>query len=222
MPGAIKSSTAVLLTIACLAGHAAPQGGPVTGVEPVVGGPCEGCEAVFQGLPAAVSTAARIAPPGEPGESMQIEGKVMHPDGTAASGTIIYAYHTNAQGIYPRDEKRRGQTAYRHGMLRGWAMADKDGRYRFDTVRPAGYPNSDIPQHIHMHVIEPGRCTYYIDDIVFKDDPRLTPDRLRQLTHGRGGTGLVMPRRHARGTWLVERDIILGAGIPDHPSRTRP
>ena len=155
----------------------------------------------------------RIAPRGEPGEPMRIEGKVVHRDGTAAAGTIVYAYHTNAKGIYPRNERSRGQAAYRHGMLRGWAKAGEDGRYRFDTVRPAGYPTSNIPQHIHMHVIEPGRCTYYIDDIVFEDDPRLTPDKRDQDTRGRGGTGVVRPRRDEGGIWLVERDIILGEEI---------
>ncbi len=211
------NSRIFVLMLACLFGCTASEGGQVTGREPIVGGPCEGCEAVFLGLPADLSSVARIGPRGEPGEPMQIEGKVMHHDGTAAAGTIVYAYHTNAEGIYPRDEKFRGQSAYKHGMLRGWVKTDENGRYRFDTVRPASYPNSDLPQHIHMHVIEPGRSTYYIDDIVFKDDPRLTPDRLDQYIHGRGGTGVVTPRRDQGGIWLVERDIILGKGIPNYP-----
>ncbi len=88
-------------------------------------------------------------------------------------GRIVYAYQTDRGGIYPRDESLRGLAAYRHGALRAWVTAGEGGRYRFDTVRPGGYPNSDMAQHIHMHVIEPGCCTYYIDDIVFEDDPRL-------------------------------------------------
>ena len=215
MVRATNSSTLVL-TFACLLSYTASARLQVTGHEPIVGKPCEGCEAVFQGLPADLSAVARIAPRGEPGESMRIAGKVMHPDGTTASGTIVYAYHTNAAGIYPRDEKLRGTAAYRHGMLRGWVKTDTEGRYRFDTIRPAGYPSSNIPQHIHMHVIEPGRCTYYIDDIVFRDDPRLTPDRLDQYTHGRGGSGVVTPRRDPDGMWIVDRDIILGEGVPGY------
>ena len=215
MIGATKSSARVL-TLACLVGWTASAGQPLTGHEPIVGKPCEGCEAVFQGMPKELSTVGRIAPRGEPGETMRIEGKVVYPDGTSAPGTIVYAYHTNAEGVYPRDERFRGQAAYRHGMLRGWAKADEHGRYRFDTVRPAGYPNSDVPQHVHMHVIEPGCCTYYIDDIVFKDDPRLTRDKLDQYSHGRGGSGIVMPRHDQHEIWLVERDIVLGEGVPDY------
>ena len=214
------NSSILVLTLVCLVGCTASEGGQMTGSETIIGKPCEGCEAVFQGLPSELSAVGRIAPRGESGELMRIEGTVMHHDGTAEAGTIVYAYHTNAEGIYPREERFRGQAAYRHGMLRGWVKADKDGRYRFDTVRPAGYPKSDLPQHIHMHVIEPGRFTYYIDDIVFKDDPRLTPGKLDQYTHGRGGTGVVTPRRDLMGIWLVERDIILGEGIPNYPDAT--
>lgn len=95
---------------------------------------------------------------------------------------------------------------------------DEQGRYHFDTIRPAGYPDTNIPQHVHMHVIEVGRCTYYIDDIHFEDDPRLTPAQKRQLNAGRGGSGLAMPRREDGG-WVVTRDIVLGAGIPGYPTR---
>lgn len=189
----------------------------VTGDEPIVGGPCEGCEAVFQGLPEDLSSEARIAPLGEPGAPLQLSGTVRDGNGNPAPGTVVYAYQTNAEGIYPRAERFRGQAAQRHGLLRGWAQAGHGGRYRFETVRPASYPNSGLPQHIHLHVIEPGRCTYYIDDIVFTDDPSLAPRQIER-SRGRGGRGVVTPERDGAGAWLVERDIILGAAIPGYSS----
>jgi len=189
--------------------------------EPVIGLPCEGCEAVFEGLPAALSSSARIAPPNEPGQAMRIVGTVFDSTGQAASGVIVYAYHTSARGIYPTDGGIRGQAAARHGRLRGWAKTDEKGRYRFDTIRPAGYPDTDLPAHVHMHVIEVGRSTYYIDDILFEDDERLTPEKRSQLITGRGGNGLVVPRQVARGTWVVKRDIQLGAQIPGYPKDAR-
>ena len=75
-----------------------------------------------------------------------------------------------------------------------------------------------IPQHVHMHVIEPGRCTYFIDEIHFLDDPRLSELERKQAGTGRGGPGLVMPRRDPGGTWVVVRDIILGEKIPGYPA----
>ncbi|RME40060.1 MAG: hypothetical protein D6788_04155 [Planctomycetota bacterium] len=197
--------------IACIA----PQREGIRHRVPIVGGPCEGCEAVFQGLPSQLSSVARIAPPDERGEPMRIEGKVLDRNGAPAAGTIVYAYHANVDGVYPPAERFRGRAAYRHGRLRGWARADAQGRYRFETVRPGGYPDSETPQHVHMHVIEPGRCTYYIDSIVFTDDPRLTPEKRRRYERGRGGSAVVTPRRDSRGVWVVTRNIVLGRGIGD-------
>ena len=185
--------------------------------EPIVGLPCEGCEAVFEGLPITLDSGSRIASEDEPGQSMRIEGVVYDGNGRAAPGVILYAYHTNAQGIYPRDDRLRGQAAFRHGRLRGWVKTDDRGRYRFDTIRPASYPSGDSPAHVHMHVIEVGSCTYYIDSIKFEDDPRLSEQERRKLVTGRGGRGLVMPRRDETGVWIVTRDIVLGERIPGYP-----
>lgn len=185
-------------------------------LEPIVGLPCEGCEAVFEGLPvdrASVPAASRIAPPGEPGEPLVLSGTVRAADGQPAAGVIVYAYQTDSGGIYPRAEAAAGPASRRHGRLRGFARTGPDGRYRFDTIRPGGYPNTDIPQHIHLHVLETGRCSYYIDDVVFADDPRLTPRQREAHARGRGGSGVVTPRKDLSGGWLVERDITLGAGI---------
>lgn len=174
---------------------------------PVIGGPCQGCELVFQGLPSALSSDARIAPPDEPGEPLVLAGAVRRMDGAPAAGIIVYAYHTNVGGVYPK-----GATF--HGRLRGWARTDGEGRYRFTTIRPAGYPDGAESAHIHMHVIEPGVGTYYIDNVIFDDDPDL-PHRLRrQSTHGRGGSGLTYPKKD-EGVWRVQRDIVLGRNIPD-------
>ncbi len=187
--------------------------------EEIVGLPCEGCEAVFEGMPPAVSLAsrARIAPADTPGEAMRIEGTVFDREGRPAPGVIVYAYQTDAGGIYPTDDSMRGKAAHRHGTLRGWAVTDGAGGYRFDTIRPAGYPGTNIPAHVHMHVIEPGRCTYYIDDIMFERDPRLTPANRAMLAHGRAGNGIVMPSRGEDGMVLVRRDIVLGEMIPGYP-----
>jgi protocatechuate 3,4-dioxygenase beta subunit len=124
----IVISTATAL--ACAVSDAGPR-------EPVVGGLCQGCELVFDGRPARIGSAARIAPPGATGEPLQITGTR---DGAPVAGTIVYAYHTNAKGKYPGAGPRR-----RHGTWRGWAKTDRRGRYRFDTIRPASYPIANAP-----------------------------------------------------------------------------
>jgi protocatechuate 3,4-dioxygenase beta subunit len=187
--------------------------------EPIVGQPCEGCEAVFVGLPESLTATRRIAPENEPGEAMKIRGTVRDQNGHPVSGVIVYAYHTNAKGVYPTDEQLADTAAFRHGRLRSWAKTDAEGNYGFDTIRPASYPNTEIAAHVHMHVIEPGRCTYYIDELLFEDDPHLTQQERDGISRARGGSGLTAPRRDAKGTWIVTRDIVLGKNVPDYPKR---
>jgi protocatechuate 3,4-dioxygenase beta subunit len=186
--------------------------------EPLVGGPCEGCEAVFEGRPATLAPSARIAATGQPGERLVIKGVVTDASRRPAAGVIVYAYHTDAKGIYPGRpgvDEARTTASQRHGALRGFARTDAEGRYAFETIRPASYPFPNAPpQHVHMHVVEPGRCHYVIDDIVFTDDPRLPADA-RKRDRPRGGSGVVTPAKH-NGAWGVRRDITLGANVPGY------
>jgi protocatechuate 3,4-dioxygenase beta subunit len=198
----------LLLIVACWITSPAVAQTP----ERIVGLPCEGCGWAFVNRPAQVPTVTRISPQGEPGEALRLEGTVRGTDGQPRAGVIVYAYHTDGKGIYPAGEGLGA--AARHGRLRGWAATDADGRYRFDTIRPAGYPGTNIPQHIHLHVIEHGRCSYYLDDVVFTDDPRLTSAQ-RRLQAGRGGSGVITPTRSSTG-WLAVRDITLGQNIPGY------
>jgi protocatechuate 3,4-dioxygenase beta subunit len=75
-----------------------------------------------------------------------------------------------------------------------------------------------------MHVIEPGCCTYYLGDVLFRDDPVLTDQERREAEMARGGSGLTTPVRDPDGTWRVIRDIQLGAGVPgyDRARQRRP
>lgn len=183
--------------------------------ERVVGLPCEGCEAVFDGIPAQLNSRARVAPKTEPGPPLVVVGKVLDSNARPRPGVIVYAYQTNSKGIYPESPAVRDPETRRHGTLRAWARTDSSGRYAFDTIRPGSYPGRDVPEHIHMHVIEPGCSTYYIDDITLRDDPKLTPKQVSVVARGRGGNGISTPTRKD-GVWYVTRDIHLGKNIPGH------
>ena len=188
--------------------------------EPIVGLPCEGCDAIFVGMPPIESmpSSARIAPESEPGQALIVRGVVRDSSGTPIPGVVLYAYQTNDDGLYPPDPALRGSPAASHGRLRAWARTNERGEYEFVTIRPGGYPGRTDPQHVHLHVLEPDRCTYYIDDVVFTDDPRLTQAE-RRARSDRGGSGITSPTNDAEGRWRVTRDITLGANIPGYPAR---
>lgn len=185
--------------------------GPSTASERLIGGPCEDCQIVYHGMPDRIESETRLVPKDEPGEPLVVSGVVRDLSGKPVPGIIVYVHHTNAVGIYPRAETR-------HGRIRGWAQSDSSGAYRFETIRPGSYPNSDIPQHIHFHIVEPGRALYWIGDINFDDDPLVTENLKKGLSPGRGGYGLCHPTKDKDGVWHVSRDVVLGQGIEGYPS----
>lgn len=195
------------LTAFCLAcGGSASDGAlaqaPARGPLPA----CEWCGAAE--APEGLSPEMTLAGPGEPGERLVLEGTVFQPDGrTPAAGVLLYAYHTNAEGVYPQRGDETGN-ARRHGYLRGWLRTGEDGRYRIDTIRPAAYPGRTEAQHIHMTVQPPGGEEAWIDSVHFDDDPLLTEAR-RQRLENRGGSGIVRLERGEDGVWRGRRDIVL-------------
>lgn len=179
-----------------------------------VGGPCEGCEAIYEYRNIELSPTDTLSGFAEADHKLKLSGIVYHNDGTTpAKDVIIYIYHTNAEGIYP---KRGDETGWgkRHGYIRGWVITDAEGRYTFYTSRPGSYPNSSEPQHIHIIVKEPDVNEYYLDDFLFDDDPKLTKS-IRSNRNNRGGNGLVKPL-NADGILVVNRDIVLGYNIPEY------
>ncbi len=169
---------------------------------------CEGCEAIYEHPHDSLDWRVTIPPPGEPGEPLVLTGRVLQPGGeTVAPGVVLYVYHTNAEGVYPRRGDEAGW-ARRHGYLRGWLKTDAAGRYEIQTIRPASYPSATEPAHIHLTVKEPDRQEYWIDSFHFAGDPLLTRAFQAGLDD-RGGSGIIELTRDADGVWRGHRDIIL-------------
>jgi protocatechuate 3,4-dioxygenase beta subunit len=190
---------------------------PMAKVDPIIGG-CGDCAGPYEGMPGRLGARARIAPANEPGDPLTVTGQVSGADGKPRAGVVIYAYQTDEHGIYRKPQPPRSMESDHHGPLRGWVETGAHGRYTFDTIRPANYPNTSEPAHIHMHVIERGCATYYIDELVFTNDPKLTPEVMERVSEGRGGKAITTPRRKTPDApWQVVRDIQLGKGVPGYP-----
>lgn len=181
-----------------------------------IGGPCEGCEAIFEYGSEPLKSTDTLIGFMELKDPIHISGTVYHKDGkTVAKDIIIYVYHTDDKGIYPKRQDSKGWER-RHGYIRTWLKTDSQGKYAFYTSRPASYPNSRIPQHIHFTIKEPDKNEYYIDDIYFEDDPFLT-DAIRQRKNPRAGSGVI--RLTSSGAIkTATRNIILGLNIPNYPN----
>jgi protocatechuate 3,4-dioxygenase beta subunit len=183
---------------------------------PSIGGACEGCEAIDESpvpfeqltnmiwLPDWKDTVTRLA----------VNGIVYKADGkTPAPGVIIYIYHTDQTGVYPKKGDEKGW-AKQHGYIRGWMKTNEKGEYKFFTRRPVAYPGGTVPAHIHVIIKEPGKNAYWIEEYVFDDDPLLTKEERSKLRN-RGGSGILKFRPYFVGRELVksERHIYLGKNI---------
>ncbi len=182
----------------------------------VVGGKCEGCEAIFESpVPFAQLNEVDTLPDFLlAGPKLVVSGIIYQPDNkTPAAGVVMYFYHTDQKGIYPAgNEKGWGK---RHGYLRGWVKTNKDGFYQFYTLKPASYPEGRNPAHIHATIKEPGKTAYWIDDFLFADDPFLKQADKNSETP-RGGNGLLKPTLK-NDVLYASRNIVLGENIPGYP-----
>src|SRR5688572_18925919 len=189
---------------------------PVAANKIHVGGSCEGCEAIHETQVPFDSLKSSTWLPdwNEKGKKLAVSGVVYKADGTPASNIILYVYHTDQTGRYPKrgDEKGWGK---RHGYIRGWMKTNAKGEYQFFTLRPAAYPGREDPEHIHITIKEPDKNEYWINDFVFDDDPLLT-DTQRKRSENRGGSG-ILKLKDVGNMFKAERNIYLGKNIPDYP-----
>lgn len=184
----------------------------------IIGGGCDGCEIMYIGMPANIEAIDTSAGWNEKGRKLVVKGIVYKPDGkTPAANVVMYYWQTDNDGFYSAKPGMHEKTK-RHGHIRGWVKSDKKGKYAICTIRPAPYPNENMPAHIHISIKEPDLANeYYIDELVFDDDKLLTAKNRKQLEN-RGGTGILKVTTSGN-RQVAEHNVILGLNIPDYPKK---
>jgi len=181
-----------------------------------VGGGCDGCELMYVDMPETIQTTDTSAGWDETGQKLLIQGTVYKKGGKVpATDVIIYYWQTDNDGYYS-PKKGMGEGAKRHGHIRGWVKTDVSGNYSIFTIRPAPYPNEDMPAHIHTSIKEPNIADeYYIDEFVFDDDPLLTRKKT-EARENRGGSG-ILHITTVDELQVANHNIFLGLHIPNYP-----
>jgi protocatechuate 3,4-dioxygenase, beta subunit len=157
--------------------------------------------------PAVLSWNAVLIPAGEPGTPLVVSGRIFAADGkTPVEGLTLHVYHTDARGLY---SEKDGQGGPPDPRLKGSMKTDRDGRYEFRSIRPASYPGTRNPQHIHARVFGAGYAERWIPEYWFDDDPLVTAEM--RARHAGLGTfsPIVHAKRGADGVFACVRDIRL-------------
>lgn len=122
-----------------------------------------------------------IAAPDEPGERLTVTGIFRDEKGKPLPGVLMYFYQTSAKGWYAATAAhvRANSGDHKHARLFGYLKTGADGKFEIQTIRPGGYPRSDLPQHIHIVANLEGYREVY-SEFLFDDDPRLTKEQREQ------------------------------------------
>lgn len=167
---------------------------------------CEWCGA--SEAPSGITSSTIIADANEKGDRIKISGTVYKPDGkTPASNVVLYLYHTNREGIYPKKGNETGN-GKRHGYLRGWIKTGEDGTYSFDTIKPEPYPGRTAPAHIHITIKEPDKKEYWIKSFFFEGDDLLSAKDKRNETNEERFNHVIKLTLN-RDLYVGRRDILL-------------
>ncbi len=180
-----------------------------------MGGPCEGCEAIFEYGDQDLNETDTLPEFGSGKVDILIKGIVFENDEiTPAAGVVLYVYHTNDEGIYPVSRNESNWSG-RHGYLRGWIKTNKEGEFRIYTTQPGSYPGRTVPAHIHITILEPDGKYYYIQNFHFKGDPFLSESEINPNDPRGGGPGLI-EFKYSGGIRVGEKNIVLGKNIPGY------
>ena len=125
--------------------------------------------------------------PSEHGKKITVKATI-HADGKPLENALVYLYHTSDKGWYSDTGAhiRAYEGDVRHARLFCYVKTGNQGQFEIETIQPKGYPNSDLPAHIHIEVSKNGEHIPGLPgELLFDDDPRLTPDRRsRSLQEG--------------------------------------
>jgi protocatechuate 3,4-dioxygenase beta subunit len=115
------------------------------------------------------------------GERVIVTGRVLDDQAMPQADTLIEIWQANAAGRYRHRVDDHHAPLDPHFLGYGRCHANKDGVYRFITIRPGAYPwqnhpNAWRPAHIHFSLFGPSWVSRLITQMYFPGDPLLPLD----------------------------------------------
>jgi protocatechuate 3,4-dioxygenase beta subunit len=119
---------------------------------------------------------------GEPlGERIIVTGRVLDEDDRPVPDTLIEIWQANAAGRYIHETDQHDAPLDPNFFGAGRVVTDREGRYRFISIKPGAYPwgnhpNAWRPNHIHLSLFGPSFATRLVTQMYFPGDPLLPLD----------------------------------------------
>jgi protocatechuate 3,4-dioxygenase, beta subunit len=138
------------------------------------------------------------------GERIIVAGRVLDEDSRPIRDTLVEIWQANAAGRYAHDADTHDAPLDPHFCGIARVITDRDGAYRFVTVKPGAYPwrnhhNAWRPNHIHFSVFGPSFATRLVTQMYFPGDPLLALDPIFNS----------VPDPGARGRLVADFDLAL-------------
>ena len=129
--------------------------------------------------PLTIASHGRIAAKNELGTPLVVHGIIVGPDGlTPAKDVVVHAYHRDRNGFDfgPND------AALSTWRLQGWVKTDAEGRFEFQTIRPAPDHLGREGSHVHFTVESQVFGRQWAPTLFFAEDSLVTERQRRQST----------------------------------------
>jgi protocatechuate 3,4-dioxygenase beta subunit len=115
------------------------------------------------------------------GERIIVSGRVLDESGRPLPDMLIEVWQANAAGRYRHKNDNHNAPLDPNFSGAGRVVTDKEGRYRFVSIKPGAYPwrnhyNAWRPAHIHFSLFGPAVVTRLITQMYFPGDPLLADD----------------------------------------------
>ena len=162
-----------------------------------------------------------------PGPVLFVNAMVQDQKGKAIEGAEVDVWHSSPEGFYEQQDRKQAPM-----NLRGKFTTDAQGRFRFRSVQPAGYPIpidgpvGDLvratgrhhyrPAHLHFLIFKPGFKTL-ISQIYVNDDDKLETDVQFGVTHAVIGNFVhhkgAAPAKDVTGEWYsLDQTFVMEPG----------
>jgi protocatechuate 3,4-dioxygenase beta subunit len=147
------------------------------------------------------------------GQEVLVTGRVIDLDGKPLSNTSVEVWQACDSGRYQHPVDPNTTAVLDPNFQYYCALkTDKEGRYRFRTIKPGAYPASRSwmrPPHIHLKVRRPGH-TVLTTQMYFEGDPLNKKDGILQSISAPQRELVVVAFQPVEGVSTGRFDIILG------------